>query len=218
MIPPSRRLVILGGIAVVLAVIVGWRFIGGSGGSDDPFSRIDALEAAGDVDGLAREISNPNVKIARLAVLALGRIGGDQAVGQVVKAMKDIRPPVREAAAGALGQAGGEEQIPILAGAAAEDKAAIVRATALRALGRLRAYTQMEVMLEALDDPDEPVRRCANAAIEKVVGVKVGYRASDSPPRRQQAIARWQATWERIRAKTEAFYKNRARYRKQRGR
>lgn len=206
MTPPSKRLVALGALAVVLAAVAGWRFVV-SDASDDPVARIDALEAAGDVSELAREISNPTVKIARMAVLALGRIGGDQAVGHIVQAVKDPRPELREAAAVALGQAGGLDQAPTLAHAAARDEATMVRASALRALGTLRAYTQMDAILRALDDPDEPVRRCANTAIERILGAGSGFDASESLPRRQQAASELRAMWKSMRPKVETFYK-----------
>ena len=209
------RPAILIGIALVLGVVVAWRFTtgGDSVDADETTARIDKLERAGDVRELAREVAKADVRVARRAVLALGRVGRE-AVREIEQALKDTRPKVREAASVALGRAGDEDEAPALAAVATGDESSSVRASAVQALGRMRAYTEMETLLQALNDEDIAVRRRANTAIVKVVGAGVGFQASDPPAKRAQAIRELRAMWMKMKAKTEEFYKARRSRRK----
>jgi len=50
-------------------------------------------------------------------------------------------------------------------------------------------------LIELLDDPDVEVRRYAIAALRKITGEFLGYRADDPPAARAAAAAEWHEFW-----------------------
>jgi HEAT repeat protein len=201
---------ILIGAAIVLAAVVVWQWAGGDDGDDATFRRIEKLADKGDQAALAEEASVKDVKVACRAVRAMGRVGR-KAMGGIRVAMKDKRPAVREVAVLAAGQAGDEKDLPALSAIVATDKSPAVRAAAALSLGRMRAYTEMETLLNAMADDDENVRRRANAAIEKILGGGVAFKASASPEKRRRDIASMRALCKRLERPTEQFYEARKR-------
>ena len=199
------RLLILIGATIVLAAVVVWQWTGGSDEAGDAFRRIEKLANNGDQAGLAAEAAVKDVQAACRAVRAMGRVGR-KAMGGIRVAMKDKRPEVRQAAVIAVSHAGGEKETPTLSTVVAADDSPAVRAAAALSLGRMRAYTEIETLLNALADDDENVRRRANAAIEKIIGAGVSFKASDLPENRRQKIAELRALWNKMKAKTEFFY------------
>lgn len=169
------------------------------------FRRIEKLANNGEQTALEAEASVKDVKVACRAVRAMGRVGR-KALGGVRAAMKDKRPEVRQAAVIAVSQAGGKKETPSVAAIVAADESPAVRAAAALSLGRMRAYTEMDTLLNALADDDEDVRRRANAAIEKIIGAGVSFRASASEEKRMRDIASLRAIWNKMKAKTEFFY------------
>ena len=202
------RLLILIGVTVVVAAAVVWRWTGGSDADIVTFRRIEKLANNDDEAALAAEASARDVKDACRAVRAMGRVGR-KAISGVKAAMKDERPAVREAAVIAVSQAGGEKETPILSTVVAKDKSPAVRAAAALSLGRMRAYTEMDTLLDALSDEDEDVRRRANDAIEKIISAGVSFKASAPPEKRTRDIAELRAMWNTMKAKTEIFYQAR---------
>ena len=198
------RLLILIFATIVLAVVVISQWGGGGGVDGAAFRRIEKLANNGDQTALEAEASVKDVKVACRAVRAMGRVGR-KALGGVRAAMKDKRPEVRQAAVIAVSQAGGKKETPSVAAIVAADESPAVRAAAL-SLGRMRAYTEMDTLLNALADDDEDVRRRANAAIEKIIGAGVSFRASASEEKRMRDIASLRAIWNKMKAKTEFFY------------
>ena len=211
MMSMSLRVRVLIGVALVLAAVLGWRLLSGGEGLSDPDAnvvRIERLKRKGDVAALAREASGSNVKVARLAVEALGHLG-TKATPHIESAMQDSRPEIREKAALALGRAAGVEHSAPLAKAAGSDPSARVRASAVTALGRMHAYTEMQTLLAALEDEDVDVRRRANAAIRRVLGVSFGFRANDPPEKRRRAIATIRRQWPQLKRYADSYYKSR---------
>jgi len=215
------RLVLLIGVAAILAAVVLWRLVwGGSGRGgevDQAVRRITKLADKGDTDGLAREAAGSNEEVACIAVRAMGRVG-PRAIPNIERALQDERPRVRETAATAVSRAGDEKHTPVLAAVAAKDKSPHVRAAAVRSLGHMRAYNEMETLLTALADKDEIVRRRANAAIEKIIGAGVSFNATVPPeePKQKQAVDELRAMWRKMKDKTETFYKRRRQKKKTR--
>ncbi|MDP6045231.1 MAG: HEAT repeat domain-containing protein [Phycisphaerae bacterium] len=203
--------------AAVLAVVVLWTWIGRapSGGSDGYVAvqrRIEALAANDDQAALIAETRVKDEKAACMAVRAMGRLRlkfKAASASGVRAAMKDPRPAVRQAATIAISHAGNEKDTPVVSAVLIEDKSPSVRAAAALTLGRMRAYTEMETLLKALEDDNMDVRRRANAAIVKILGASGGFNASDSPARRQSSIAILRGMWSQMRVKTETFYKAR---------
>ena len=199
------RLLILIGATIVLAAVVVWQWAGGGEEDGVAFRRIEKLADNGDQAGLAEEASVKDVKVACRAVRAMGRVGR-KALPGIRVAIKDERPAVREVAVLAVSQAGDEKEMPTLSAIVAKDKSPAVRAAAALSLGRMRAYTEMDTLLNAMADDDENVRRRANAAIEKIIGAGVTFKASAPPEKRRQDIALLRAMWNQMKAKTEFFY------------
>jgi len=166
------------GIACVLAIVTVWWY---TTGQNDDYADMDAaqarilkLERAGDVPGLAAEVANPEARVARLALAALGRVATPPAVEQIVAATSDGRPKVRSAAALAYSTALKQADAPLLTTLLLGDKDPAVRITAASAIARMAAYGEVESLLKAmLDDAAVSVRASAAEATWAVLMRKV---------------------------------------------
>ncbi len=196
MLRERRRLVILGGIAVLLACVAAWRLLaGGSSGPDDPTSaRIRQYQEEKDIPALGRAVDDDDAKTAWLAVRALGQIRSADVLPHIERAMDDSRDVVRAEAATAFGlrcspgQAG--RLVPLCS-----DGAAQVRAAAVAALGTLRAYDHMDAVLKAVADRDSFVRRRAIAAAERIAGRELGVKPGASLAECREAAQKLKAAW-----------------------
>jgi aminopeptidase N len=91
----------------------------------------------------------------------LGKIGGAAAEKQVLGAVNDEKPWVREVAVQQLGMFKDDASLgPKLTDIAANDKAFHVRAAALRSLGQIKAANAFDVLTAAVksDSPDDTLR------------------------------------------------------------
>ncbi len=99
------------------------------------------------------------------ALRALGKIGGPAAERQILLALNDEKPWVRDVAVEELGNFKEDSQSlgPKLTDLAANDKAFRVRAAALNALGDLKASNAYDTLAAAakLDSPEDMLRRAA---------------------------------------------------------
>ena len=205
----SMRLKVLVAVAVVLAAAVVWRMTTGSGDGasalDPDAARIEELRQKGDTAALAKQAESPNVRVACLAVTAMGRVGAD-ARPHVEKALQDARPQVRQKAAAAFASVGDRRKSAPVAELARADESPEVRASAVRALGTMFAYTEMETLLDALEDDDVGVRRRANAAIRRILNITFGFKATDPPAKRREAVAEMRLMWVNEKPYTERYY------------
>jgi HEAT repeat protein len=188
----GTRLLALSVIALVLVVAVVWqatreRRSDGPPPSSPAMERIDTLRREGNVEGLARETSAADVEVARRAAASLGYLGAE-AVPHLEQALKDSRHEVREAAAVALGRTAAADPVSLLGTAAREDPSANVRAAAVTALGKVRAVSEMDAILGALDDEDQTVRERASAAVTRILGRRYETYLDGSPKERHQAV------------------------------
>ena len=97
---------------------------------------------------------------------ALGKIGGATSEKQILTALNDPKPWVRQAAVQELGGFPDDKSLgPVLTEIAANDKAYRVRAAALGALGEIKAPNAYDVLTAAvkLESPDDTLR---NGALE----------------------------------------------------
>ncbi len=217
------RLAVLILLAVVLAAGLVWHLTTTSdGGGDEPkdpdAARIEQLKRSRDVATLAKEAAGAKVQVARRAVQAMGHIG-PKAAPEIRKVMKDPRDEVREAAVVALGRVSAHvpppEDMAALAETSREDKAEKVRAAAVTALGGMHAFEEMETLLTAMqEDESIDVRRRAGAAVARIIGVDVDFKAGDLPQKRQQSIERFRVIWrnkgDRVRRYRTAIRKQRS--------
>jgi hypothetical protein len=102
----------------------------------------------------------------------------------------------REAAIVGIGRLGKEGSDPeFLVQSLQNDPSAEVRAAAAAGLGRLRCWDGGHALIRALSDRDEIVRARAGAALQKIMGVDVRFRANDPPAQRAAAIQKIRTWW-----------------------
>ncbi len=114
---------------------------------------------------ISKEHKSPSVRSA--AVMALGLLGGDQALATVQEATKDQDPMVRAAAAEVLGRIGSPELHHRLLASMLRDQAVEVRIAAALSLTKLRAPEAVDSLVGLLADPLEEARRKAEDALTR---------------------------------------------------
>ncbi len=204
---------ILTGIAVVLACVAVWTLLTGEDiNVDDPIlAKVLRLEQEGDVEALAQAAGDDNTHLAAEATKALGRMEVET-IPHVKESLKDRRQRVREAAAGAIGNMGRPAVrkypgvVADLARVAMNDDSVNVRASAVTALGKMRAHEHMEALLSAMDDPDAAVRGRAAKAVSRIIGREYGFRASAPRDRRRQVIKKIRGIWPEIEPYIREYY------------
>ena len=134
--------------------------------------RADAAKALGEIKGneevaaalAAAALHDGFWGIRREALIALGKIGGATAEKQILAALDNEQPWVRDTAVEQLGNFKEDATLPQrLENIAREDKAYRVRGAALRALGQLKAPNAFEVLAGAVksESPDDVVSTAA---------------------------------------------------------
>ena len=106
--------------------------------------------------------------VRRNASEALGRIGSEQAVDDLIHTLQDEDHCVRMSAAKALGQFGSERAVDDLIHAL-QDENRFVRREVAEALGRIGSERAVDDLIHALQDEDHRVRMSAAKALDNVV-------------------------------------------------
>ena len=209
----SLRLKIMLGAAALLAVVAVWRWMTYEGNVDPDMGAEEAhileLERDGDLEGLNEVVANSSkAKVARMALAAMGRIGGDEAAKYLTAAMTASRPEVRAAAAANYPQVRMRSTAAPLAKLAREDEVASVRATAVEAIGRMYAYDEMDTLLGAMaDDKELSVRSNAKDAVARIFGRRQEYTATADPSRRRAQVANLRSDWVKDKHAISAWHK-----------
>lgn len=197
----SLRLKIMLGAAALLAAAAVWRWVTYEGSVDPGMGADEAhileLERDGDLKGLNEVVTGSSkVKVVRMALAAMGRIGGDKAAEYLAAAMTASRPEVRAAAAANYPRVRMQSTAAPLARLAREDEVASVRATAVEAIGRMYAYDEMDTLLGAMaDDKELSVRRNAQDAVVRIFHRHHTYTATAERPTRRAQVAYIRAEW-----------------------
>ena len=109
---------------------------------------------------------HPDPVIRTRSICILADIGGEQAVETISKAlMEDGDDLVRHEAAFSLGQLGFTSGIKTLSYAVENDPSIFVRHEAAVALGVIGSEAARPVLVTALSDPSEEVKKSANVAL-----------------------------------------------------
>ena len=157
-------------------------------------AQIDQWESQKDLAALAKATGHQDPRVAARAVHAVASVAPeDQARAAVTQALKDPRPEVRQAAAGAWPQAVRRTAAPTSPLVPAmKDPAAGVRAAAVRAAGKALSFDVLPHLIAALDDPDRSVRESAVRALEEYLSLRFDaqYSPDDPQPKRRQFAAR----------------------------
>jgi len=211
-IQPSRCIIaILGGTLALTAV--------GLPGCSEPeteVDRIQELEKAGNVDALAKRAIEAEPGEGRLAVRSLGRLGR-QAEPALRQAMQKGNPAVRAEAALVYPTVTSRQkaQEP-LSELARHDPEPYVRASAVTALGHMRAMDSMDAILEALNDPNPVVRRRAADAVTRIMGRAYELYVNGPEEKRLQAIEGLRRDWKQDEGHIRQYFRRNFERRSQR--
>lgn len=134
-------------------------------GEDSP-PDVEALQAAGDVEGLIHALAYPGDENIRMAAAsALGALGDPRAVHPLLAALKDEYIWMPSRVRDALGKLGAavETLIPVLGSADAKE-----REVAASALGEIGATAALEPLVALLTDEKPEVRTAAAGAMASI--------------------------------------------------
>lgn len=156
---------------------------------------VDKLIAKGDVSGLIDALEYPVPwRVRRDAALALGAMGGTDAVEPLIAALGDDHASVRLAATEALGKIGAPGSVEPLIGALGS-RAVEIRKAAADSLGRIGDSRALDPLVACLIDASWSVRRAAAEALGRIGDpraaepLKVAFKDSDSNVRSAAAEA-----------------------------
>ena len=166
-----------------------------SGTTDQRLAAIDELSAEGSekaMRAIAEITRDEDTRVACRAVLAVAssRLEIGDRREHILRAAQDDRPEVRRVAMVGIGRLDDRKRdAEMLAQVARKaQEAPQVRAAALQALGKLRAWDQRHAAIDALSDASPLVRGQAAAAIRSMTGRDFHFRANDPPEKRAIAI------------------------------
>jgi HEAT repeat protein len=140
--------------------------------SDDESLRYTAIEFLGEaqyipaVTSLAAILLEAAPGTRYIAALALGKIGHEEAVPNLLLALRGDDVWVRVAATSALIKIGLPSVVGLIDAVGDENK--LVRRAAAKALGKIGHESARSALEGALDDEDEAVRRFAAEALERI--------------------------------------------------
>jgi len=207
--PSYRDSVLLSALAALVAA--------GLAGCSEPESEIEQIqefEDSGNVDALAERALEAEPEVGRHAVRSLGRLGpkAEPALRQV---MEKGKPTVRAEAALVYPRVSSRQkaQEP-LATISRRDPEPYVRASALTALGRMRALDSMEAIIEALNDPDLGVRRRAADAVARIMGLEYELYLDGPEEKRLEAIEVVRKSWNHTKNFLRQYYERKAKRRR----
>jgi len=92
----------------------------------------------------------------------------------------------------------GKRALPQLRELAAEGPSPKVQAIAIVGLGTSGDYDSMPKLLDSLLSDDPSIRLASQAAAERLLGARFGYRAGDPPEKRAAAAKRMRDHWEEL--------------------
>lgn len=134
-------------------------------------------------DSLHAFLEDLNVLVRSAAAREVQNRGEAISLRHAVNLLQDKRAFVREIGVFILGQHGTPtypykaESIPLIIERLVSDRSSAVRAAAAAALGHLRAYDALEVLIEAASDRSTDVRACVAFAL---IGMKRRARAREA--------------------------------------
>jgi HEAT repeat protein len=136
----------------------------------DPAKDPNALSPDDVTESVRLALADSDANARADAVSALGNARDDhEAAALAYGALSDADPAVREEAAYALGEIGGEMSLRALE-QALEDPDPDVRASAIEALARIGGDQSAQSLSAVLDDPDPSMRAAAVDALGEIAG------------------------------------------------
>jgi len=148
---------------------------------EDRYVRRDAAEVLGRtgdpegvnaaVEAMVSDLGHEDLRVSTSAAETLGKIGGENAVAPLIKALKDTRWRVREVAARSLGSMGADRAAQPLVEALGDAEPSVRRAAAeaIHGLGDPQAVgLAVKAMLNDLSDRDPRVRESSAEALGRL--------------------------------------------------
>lgn len=120
------------------------------------------------------------------------------------RALRAATMEERQAAAIQLAR-GGKDSVELIRRVFRESSTAEVRAAAAQGLGYLRDVDSLPELIDAMEDGSVLVRGRAGAAVSRIVGLQVGFRAAAPPEERQKAVAFYRKFWEEAQSPDSKF-------------
>lgn len=166
-----------------------------SSDSREVVKAVGELAARGsDEDVIQIEVAaiSTDVQAASEAVRGLGSIRRAEAVEALTRIIaEETRPEVREEAAYQLGLQQEAPPIELLEQVLQRDSSPRVRAAAASSLGRLRVWEDIPLLVDVAErEADVMVQARAVAAVESMIGLRVGYDWQASAQERGKAVRR----------------------------
>jgi len=150
---------------------------------------LDRIEKMGTLRGVELE---ENIRM-------LGEFLGGISVPYMVDALRSHgNPKVRGGVASSLGVSQDGRAVQALADAAAGDSDTGVRLTAAYSLLLFRDARGFPILFEALRSDDPMRRRVGIDRLRELTGLDHGYEPQAAPPRREEAVARWEAWFKEV--------------------
>ncbi len=190
-----RFTVLIGIFLAVTALLV----IRLSGGDDGPEQAPDLKKGS---DGLVREqIGAVDLPTARVNLQSTDPAIREKAVMSYARAVQAEVMKLPEGKRVVT-----KEYSEPLVTMAKEEKSESVRATAVTALGTVKAYKEIDTILDLLDDESLVVRTRAYASFKSIYGIYPSAKPSDPPAQRRDAIRELRKFSSGLLKTAEGFY------------
>jgi HEAT repeat protein len=202
MLDGRKRLLILAGVGVLLAVVLAFQHLWPRGDESRekaprmaPAAAPDARQAPpAAASGAAAESEAQYAKL-----FAISQQPSPQDVPVLKKAIQSPSWEDRHAAVVGLGRLKDKGDPPALLAVLtnAQEKPE-VRAAAAEQLGAMRYADAGSALIDAMSDESEIVRTAAGVAITKLMGMVFDFSARDPAGKREEAVARARNCWQRF--------------------
>jgi HEAT repeat protein len=172
-------------VLALAAVAVGLLCAPGCSEPGQAVNSSDAREVVKAVGELAARGSDEDVR-------GMGAIRSAEAVAALKRvALEEERPEVREEVAYQLGLQSEDASMQLLEQLLQHDTSARVRAAAASSLARLRVWVDIPLLMDVAErETDVMVQGRAVAAVESMIGLKVGYDSRATAQERRSALSR----------------------------
>ena len=202
MLDRRKRLWILAGVGVVLAVVLAFQHL--LPGGDDSREKAPRMAPAGAPDGRqappAAASGAAAASEAQYAKLfAISQQPSPQDVPALKKAIQSPSWEDRHAAVTGLGRLKDKgDPATLLAVLTNAREKPEVRAAAAEQLGAMKYIDAGPAIIDAMSDDSELVRAAAGVALAKLMGMVFDFSARDPAGKREEAVARARNTWPRF--------------------
>ena len=201
MLDGRKRLLILAGVGVLLAVVLAFQHLWPRG--DESRDKVPRMAPAGVPDARQAPAAASGAAAASEAqyakLFAISQQPSPQDVPVLKKAIQSPSWEDRHAAVVGLGRLKDKgDPAALLAVLTNAQEKAEVRAAAAEQLGAMRYAEAGSALIDAMSDESELVRTAAGVAISAIMGMRFEFSARDPAGKREEAVARARNCWQRF--------------------